>query len=124
MKIMFLQAPKLFNNMKFYFVGDYIQAFKADLMNLVKTAGGIISENKEQLLPSNCAGVNLDEATFVVYNADLSICTELEDEDSIKSQRLALAEDVAQEYGSRVVGHTWLLESIAACNLLPVTSRV
>ncbi|KAK1440833.1 hypothetical protein QVD17_06665 [Tagetes erecta] len=117
-------APKLFNNMKFYFVGDYIEAFKTDLMNLVKTAGGIISENKDQLLYRNCADMKVDEATFVVYNTDFTTYTELEDEDSIKSQRLALAEDVAQEYGSRVVGHTWLLESIAACSLLPVTPRV
>ncbi|XP_021995204.1 BRCA1-associated RING domain protein 1-like, partial [Helianthus annuus] len=28
-------APKLFNNMKFYFVGDFVQAFKSDLLNLV-----------------------------------------------------------------------------------------
>ncbi|KAK9071734.1 hypothetical protein SSX86_008163 [Deinandra increscens subsp. villosa] len=117
-------APKLFNNMKFYFVGDFVEAFKADLLNLVKTAGGSISETKEHLLSSNYAGVELDQPTYVVYNTDLSICVESEDEDSIKHQRIAVAEDVAQEYGSRVVGHTWILESIAACNLMPSTPRV
>ncbi|MFS7955935.1 putative [histone H3]-lysine(4) N-trimethyltransferase chromatin regulator PHD family [Helianthus anomalus] len=117
-------APKLFNNVKFYFVGDFVQAFKSDLLNLVKTAGGTISETKDQLLPSDHGGVELDQATYVVYNADLSICAEVENEDSIKAQRLAAAEGVAQECGSRVVGHTWILESIAACSLLPLTSRV
>ncbi|KAL8240736.1 hypothetical protein R6Q59_014091 [Mikania micrantha] len=117
-------APKLFNNMKFYFVGDFVEAFKADLLNLVTTAGGTICETKDQLLSSNQAGVELDQTTFVVYNADLSICYEFEDEHSIKIQRLAAAEVVAQESGSQVVGHTWILESIAACNLLPVTSRI
>ncbi|KAI3808701.1 hypothetical protein L1987_24659 [Smallanthus sonchifolius] len=114
-------APKLFNNMKFYFIGDFVEAFKTDLLNLVKTAGGTISETKDQLLSSNYAGLKLDEATFVVYNADLSICAELEDEGSIKFQRLAAAEDVAQESGARVVGHTWILESIAACSLMSFT---
>ncbi|KAI7731157.1 hypothetical protein M8C21_006565 [Ambrosia artemisiifolia] len=117
-------APKLFNNIKFYFVGDFVQAFKSDLLNLVKTAGGTISETKDQLLSSDYGGLDLDQTTYVVYNADMSICAELENEDTIKDQRLAAAEGVAEECGSRVVGHTWILESIAACSLLPLTSRV
>ncbi|XP_076914669.1 BRCA1-associated RING domain protein 1-like [Bidens hawaiensis] len=109
-------APKLFNNMKFYFVGDYVQAFKNDLLNLVKTAGGIIGETKDEL----------DQEAYVVYNADMSFSAEVEGENSIKSRRLDAAESVAQEYGSgsRVVEHTWILESIAACSLVPVPSRV
>ncbi|MFS7928984.1 putative BRCT domain, BRCA1-associated, BRCT domain superfamily [Helianthus anomalus] len=124
MNVMFLQAPKLFNNMKFYFVDDFVQAFKSDLLNLVKTTGGTISETKDQLLSSDHGGVELDQATYVVYNADLSICVDVEDEASIKAQRLAAMEGVAQECGSRVVGHTWILGSIVVCSLLPLTSRV
>ncbi|MFS7965005.1 putative RNA recognition motif domain, BRCT domain, BRCA1-associated, RNA-binding domain superfamily [Helianthus anomalus] len=124
MNVIFLQAPKLFNNMKFYFVGDFVQAFKSDLLNLVKTTGGTINETKDQLLSSDRGGVELDQATYVVYNADLSICADVEDEASIKAQRLVAVEGVAQECGSRVVGHTWILGSIDAYNLLPLTSRV
>ncbi|MFS8006715.1 putative ubiquitinyl hydrolase 1 [Helianthus anomalus] len=78
-------APKLFNNMKFYFVGDFVQAFKSDLLNLVKTAGGTLSETKDQLLSSDHGGMELDQATYAVYNADLSICADVENEDSIKA---------------------------------------
>ncbi|KAK1410138.1 hypothetical protein QVD17_36672 [Tagetes erecta] len=116
-------APKILSNMKFYFVGDFVQAFKDDLINLVKTAGGTIIETKDQLTSNNNADVNINEVTLVIYNADLSNCDKLEDEDSVKSQRLAAAKDVARVYGSRVIGHTWILESIAACTLLPFTSR-
>ncbi|MFS7949204.1 putative chromatin regulator PHD family [Helianthus anomalus] len=94
MNVMFLQAPKLFNKMKFYFVGYFVQAFKSKLLNLVKTAGGTISETMDQLLSSDHGG----------------------NEDSIKAQRLAVVEGVARECGSRAVGHTWILESIVACS--------
>nr|XP_043633946.1 BRCA1-associated RING domain protein 1 [Erigeron canadensis] len=118
-------GPKLFNNMNFYFIGNFVKAFKNDLLNLVTTAGGTISEVKDQLMStSNAAGdVKANQVTLVVYNADLSDRYEFEDEEAIKFQRLAAAENVAQEYGSRVVGHTWILESVAACSLLPFTSR-
>ncbi|KAI3741209.1 hypothetical protein L1987_58879 [Smallanthus sonchifolius] len=39
--------------------------------------------------------VIMDKSSFVVYNTDLSICAELEDEGSIKFQRLAAATNVA-----------------------------
>lgn len=119
---LYLQAPKLFNNMKFYFIGDFVQDFKTDLINLITTAGGTISTTKDQLLStSNDANVKANQVTLVVYNANLSDHSEYETEETIKSQRLAAAEDVAQVYGSRVVGHIWILESVAACSLLPFT---
>lgn len=123
---MSLQAPKLFNNLKFYFVGAFISAFKTDLVNLVMTAGGEIATTKDQLqLLSNDTDevVKVNQVTLVVYNADLSKRYEFEDEDTMKFQRLAAAEDVAQAYGSMIVEHTWILETIAACRLLPYTSR-
>ncbi|KAF5754409.1 putative RNA recognition motif domain, BRCT domain, BRCA1-associated, RNA-binding domain superfamily [Helianthus annuus] len=42
----------------------------------------------------------------------------------LRAQRLAAVEGVAQECGSRVVGHTWILGSIVLCSLLLLTSRV
>ncbi|MFS8011181.1 putative BRCT domain, BRCA1-associated, BRCT domain superfamily [Helianthus anomalus] len=37
-------APKLFNNLNFYFIGDFLSTYKADLLNLVTTAGGTIQK--------------------------------------------------------------------------------
>ena len=116
-----MQGPKLFNNYHFYFIGDFVQAFKTDLLNLVTTAGGAIIETKDQLLFSS-NGLDADEKrlTLVVYNADVSDCSEFEDKDNIKFQRLAAAEDVARACRSQIVGHTWILESIAGCNVVPI----
>ncbi|KAI3722344.1 hypothetical protein L2E82_33380 [Cichorium intybus] len=117
-------GPKLFNNLEFYFVGDFVQAYKTDLLNLVTTAGGTVIETKDQLLSSNNeADKDEKRVSLVVYNADLSDRSEFDDEDSIKFQRLATAEDVAQESRSQIVEHFWILESIAACSLLPFTPR-
>ncbi|GKE88493.1 BRCA1-associated RING domain protein 1 isoform X1, partial [Tanacetum coccineum] len=119
--------PKLFNNLKFYFIGDFVQAFKADLLNLVTTAGGTIADTKMELISSSNdanaeAKPNVNQVTVVVYNADYSDTYGFEDEASMKYQRSAAAEDVAQEFGSEIAGHTWILESIAACRVNLVRS--
>ncbi|KAK9058368.1 hypothetical protein SSX86_023209 [Deinandra increscens subsp. villosa] len=114
-------APKLFSNLNFYFVGDFVQSFKADLLNLVTTAGGTVTETKDHLVLSSSNDAhkkaNANQVTLVVYNADFSDNFGVEDEDSVKSQRLAAAEDVAQEFGCRIVAHIWILESIACGKL-------
>ncbi|XP_076912016.1 BRCA1-associated RING domain protein 1-like [Bidens hawaiensis] len=116
-------APKLFSNMKFYFVGDFVEAFKTDLINLVKTGGGTIIETKDQLSSNRFADVKVYGVSLVIYNADFSNCAELEDVDSVKFQRLGAAEDVARACGSRAIAHTWILDSVAACSLLPFTLK-
>nr|XP_043634602.1 BRCA1-associated RING domain protein 1-like [Erigeron canadensis] len=119
-------VPKLFNNMKFYFVGDFVEAYKSDFTILITTAGGIVSKTKEQLLSSlsyASTGVKVNQVTLVIYNADTSDCSLFQDKETTKSQRLASAQDIAQEYAAHVVAHTWILESVAACSLLPFTSR-
>ncbi|XP_024984241.1 BRCA1-associated RING domain protein 1 isoform X1 [Cynara cardunculus var. scolymus] len=114
-------GPKLFNDFHFYFIGDFVQAFKTDLLSLITTAGGTIIKTKDQLLSSsNDTDATVKRSALVVYNADLSDCSEFEDEDSIKFQRLAAAEDVARECKSQIVGHTWILESVAACSVVPI----
>lgn len=44
------------------------------------------------------------------------------DEVSTLWQRLNAAEDLAANTGSQVIGHAWILESIAACKLQPFVS--
>ncbi|GKB43325.1 BRCA1-associated RING domain protein 1 isoform X1, partial [Tanacetum coccineum] len=91
--------PKLFNNLKFYFIGDFVQAFKADLLNLVTTVGGTIADTKMELISSSNdanaeAKPNVNQVTVVVYNADYSNTYGFEDEASMKYQCDAVASKV------------------------------
>uniref|UniRef100_A0A5B7AMK6 Putative BRCA1-associated RING domain protein 1 n=1 Tax=Davidia involucrata TaxID=16924 RepID=A0A5B7AMK6_DAVIN len=111
-------APKLFNGLKFYFCGDFLRAYKKDLLHLVATAGGAVIENKEQLVARSDEVHATPTTTLVVYNVDPPQGCQF-GEDAFALQRKEVAEDLAEEIGSQVIGHTWLLESIAACKLQP-----
>ncbi|MFS8011190.1 putative BRCT domain, BRCA1-associated, BRCT domain superfamily [Helianthus anomalus] len=118
-------APKLFNNLNFYFIGDFLPTYKADLLNLVTTAGGTVIETRDQLLLSSHeedTKANVNEVTLVVYNADFSYNPGFEDETALKCRVLDEAEDLAQEVGCQVVPHIWILDSIA-CGLQPSIPR-
>lgn len=115
-----LQAPKLFIGLSFYFTGDFPPAYEDDLQDLVIAAGGTILEN-EELAASSCK----DQAApkvLVVYNLDSPGGCKVGEEVSILWQRLNEAEGIAAKVGAQVIGHTWLVESIAAGNLQPFVS--
>lgn len=98
-----------------------MSGYKEDLQNLVIAAGGTILAKEEVLVPQRC-----DQAastrTLVVYNLDPPQGCQLGDEVSIIWERLNEAQDLAAKIGSQVIGHTWLLESIAAYRLQPFVS--
>ncbi|GLT42278.1 hypothetical protein SLA2020_162890 [Shorea laevis] len=113
--------PKLFHGFDFYFVGDFVSAYKQDLINLVVAAGGTVSTVSEELLGCNTH----DQAAalsnrVVVYNLDPPEGSELGEEVSIMWQRINEAQELATKIGGQVIGHTWLLESIAAYKLKPL----
>lgn len=114
-----MQVPKLFNSLNFYFSGDFLPAYKNDLLNLVRTAGGTVIENKEELVAQSHDVHSTPSTTLVVYNVDPLQQYTLGDEDSAVLQRLRAAEDLARGTACRVLKHTWILESIAACKLQP-----
>ncbi|XP_057963551.1 BRCA1-associated RING domain protein 1 isoform X2 [Malania oleifera] len=114
-------APKLFNGLNFYFTGEFLPAYERDLQNLVATAGGTILKSKEKLMAQGHE-VETTPTTLVVYNLDPPQGCDLGDEVSVVLHRLEEADTLAAEIGSRVIPHTWLLESIAACKLLPFAS--
>ncbi|KAK2978135.1 hypothetical protein RJ640_029129, partial [Escallonia rubra] len=115
----FENVQKLFDGFYFYFNGEFVPAYKNDLLSLVKTAGGTVIESKDQLVALSYGG-QVTPKTLVVYNLDRPKGCSLEDEGSIMLQRLEQAEDLADKIGSQVIGHTWILESIAACKLQPL----
>ncbi|XP_062080026.1 BRCA1-associated RING domain protein 1 [Humulus lupulus] len=116
-------APKLFSGLNFYFLGDFLPSYKDDLQDLVIAAGGTVLESREELATQRTdqQAVRTPKA-FVVYNIDPPEGCKLGDEVSILWQRLSEAEDIASRTGAQVIGHTWLLESIAGYKLQPVVS--
>ncbi|KAK3007922.1 hypothetical protein RJ639_013742, partial [Escallonia herrerae] len=113
---------KLFDGFYFYFNGEFVPAYKNDLLSLVITAGGTVIESKDQLVALSYGG-QVTAKTLVVYNLDRPKGCSLEHEGSIMLQRLEQAEDLADKIGSQVIGHTWVLESIAACKLQPLLAH-
>ncbi|VFQ86267.1 unnamed protein product [Cuscuta campestris] len=106
-------APKLFESLRFYPSGDFVGPFLKDLLELVKVAGGTVVERKEDLIDAK--GQNC----LIVYNCDPLRVSMPDAERSIVPKRLEEAEDLAKQSGSLVIKHTWILESIAACDLVP-----
>lgn len=104
-------------------MGDFLPSYKEDLQDLVVAAGGTVLKSEE--LAAQSRGHEeavLTPRTLVVYNIDPPEGCKLGEEVSILWQRLSEAQDLASETGSEVIGHTWLLESIAGYKLKPVVS--
>ncbi|KAG2255111.1 hypothetical protein Bca52824_074405 [Brassica carinata] len=113
--------PKLFDGMKFCFYGDFFKGYKEDLQNLVKVAGGTILKTEEELNAERSNNVGDQRSSpVVVYNIDPPPGCGLGEEVTIIWQRANEAEALSTKTGSRVVGHTWLLESIAGYKLHPM----
>ncbi|KAK7396451.1 hypothetical protein VNO78_17470 [Psophocarpus tetragonolobus] len=110
--------PKLFSGLKFYFSGDYVSTYKEDLEELVEVGGGTVLRSKEELEVKRREYKVNSSKCLVVYNLDPPQGCKLGDEVSILWQRLNDAEDLAANT-LQVIGHTWILESIAACKLQP-----
>lgn len=102
--------------MDFYFSGDFEPDYKEDLLDLVITAGGKVNEIKEQLLAPSHEAQATPSVSLVVYNNE---CRQ-DDEGSVVFKRREAAENLAHEIGSKVIAHTWLLESMAAHQLQPL----
>ncbi|WVZ06883.1 hypothetical protein V8G54_020229 [Vigna mungo] len=110
--------PKLFSGLKFYFSGDYVSTYKEDLEELIEVGGGAVLRSKEELEAQRHECKVNSPKFLVVYNLDPPQGCKLGEEVSILWQRLNDAEDLAANT-LQVIGHTWILESIAACKLQP-----
>ncbi|XVF81030.1 hypothetical protein PTKIN_Ptkin15bG0123700 [Pterospermum kingtungense] len=115
-------ASKLFDGFSFCFVGDFVPGYKEDLQNLVVAAGGTVLRRMEESVEQNNGDQAVQTRTIVVYNLDAPRGSELGEEVSIIWQRVNEAQDLATKVGAQVIGHTWLLESIAAYKLQPFAS--
>lgn len=113
-----LQAPKLFSGLEFYFFGDFVPSYKGYLKDLVIAAGGTI-QVKEDMGSQGSNSKITPAMNVVIYNRDPPQDCKSSQLSSIIEQRHGEAEAFAANTGSKVVDHTWLLESIAACRLQP-----
>lgn len=107
-----MQEPKLFDGLKFYFNGEFLPAYKVDLLDLVRTAGGTIIQNTEQLLIQSQGIPSVSSSLLIVYNSDPP-----------RGRAVGEAKCMADMTNSQVIQHTWILESIAACKLHPFASQ-
>ncbi|CAH9129465.1 unnamed protein product [Cuscuta epithymum] len=114
-------APKLFAGLRFYPSGDFLAAYLKDLLELTKVAGGTILQGKEEVIAAKGQdrGQSDHPTCLIVYNCDPPRECMPKEESSIMLRRLEEAENLAKLSGSLVIKHTWILESIAACKLLP-----
>ena len=96
--------------------------YKEDLEDLIEVGGGIVLRSKEELEAKRHECEGAPSKLLVVYNLDPPQGCKLGEEVSILWHRLNEAEDIASNAGSQVIGHTWILESIAACKLQPFVS--
>ncbi|XP_057549284.1 BRCA1-associated RING domain protein 1-like isoform X2 [Amaranthus tricolor] len=107
---------KLFDNLKFFFYGDFVSSFKRDLQNLVMTGGGTILK-ADELQPSSGKQCYQPSTSIIVYNDDSIEVNEI-------VQRQVEAKKVALESGSQVIAYTWILDSIASGLLKPFVQKM
>uniref|UniRef100_A0A7N0T7R9 Uncharacterized protein n=1 Tax=Kalanchoe fedtschenkoi TaxID=63787 RepID=A0A7N0T7R9_KALFE len=108
-------GAKVFTGLRFYFSGYFIPHFKRDLQNLLAAAGGSIIGSAQE----SSSKADERHETVIVYNLDPLNKGDASDEALVVQQRRDEALDLAKRAGGIAVAHTWLLESIAACKLLP-----
>ncbi|XP_031501929.1 protein BREAST CANCER SUSCEPTIBILITY 1 homolog isoform X2 [Nymphaea colorata] len=110
------KEPPLFSGLLFYFIGDYEASYKGSLQDLVLAGGGRLLQNDSCSRSSDDESKSRD-STIIVYS---QVYPEgVMEVDSVIEQRLKEAVSLAAETGGKVVSHTWLLDSIAACQLQP-----
>nr|XP_011460685.1 PREDICTED: protein BREAST CANCER SUSCEPTIBILITY 1 homolog isoform X3 [Fragaria vesca subsp. vesca] len=112
------KEPKLFDGLKFYFMGDYVPSYKGYLQDLVIAAGGTVLHRKP--VPESqkgSSGSPLECRTFIIYSLELPDQCHPSKKGTIFNQRLADAKSVASSAGANVASNSWILNSIAACKL-------
>ncbi|KAJ3680022.1 hypothetical protein LUZ60_016300 [Juncus effusus] len=98
-------APLLFSEFRFHFSGHYMPYYKSHLEELIFAAGGLVIDQSK-----------LDSSAVVVYSTEPPQGSPDGWDDVINKRKLE-AQELGLGFGCRVVAHTWLLDSIAACSL-------
>ncbi|KAI3947942.1 hypothetical protein MKW92_024883 [Papaver armeniacum] len=105
--------PKLFTGLHFYFTGEFVPLYKKSLEGLVVYAGARVLTKNSLLSRSDVEG-ECSSTTLIVYDFDEEVSF------TVLLERRREAEALAKQCRSVVIGHTWILESIAALKLEPL----
>lgn len=100
-----MQEPKLFNGLKFYMMGDFEVAYKGYLQDMIVAAGGTILRRRPITNDDN------EASTIVVFNVEPSKKKTL-------TERRSDAEALARSVNARAGSSSWVLDSIAGCQML------
>jgi BRCA1-associated RING domain protein 1 len=99
------KKPKLFTGLKFYIMGDFELAYKGYLQDLIVAAGGTILRRRPVSSDDN------EASTIVVFSVEPSKKKTL-------TQRRSDAEALAKSARARAASSSWVLDSIAGCQIL------
>ncbi|KAJ3696143.1 hypothetical protein LUZ60_001520 [Juncus effusus] len=108
------KEPKLFNEMKFYLIGDYTKDYRSFIQDLIIKAGGTIlqrkpiSRDQQKLLDDS-------SPTYIIYSIE-----NREKERACDERVLLQAEVLADVSGGKIASSAWIIDSIAACKLQPL----
>ncbi|GMI87859.1 breast cancer susceptibility1, ARABIDOPSIS THALIANA BREAST CANCER SUSCEPTIBILITY1 [Hibiscus trionum] len=112
------EQPKLFNECKFYIMGDFEPSYKGYLQDVVIAAGGIILHRKPI---SGGPGALLSgchiSSTFIIYSVELLDKCDPKKRHMVLSHRQSDAEALASSTGAKAVSNSWVLNSISACKM-------
>lgn len=115
------QDPKLFSKCQFYLAGDFTPSHKGYLQDLVTAAGGTVlhrkplTEDQERLFENSSV-----LETIIVYNIEVPGKQKNGKGVDFNSRR-AEAQALADDCGAKVVTSSWIIDSIAAFKLQPLT---
>ncbi|XP_050232818.1 protein BREAST CANCER SUSCEPTIBILITY 1 homolog [Mercurialis annua] len=108
------KQPKIFEGLKFYFIGDFVASYKGYIQDLIVAGGGTILHRK----PLPGAEADRSPSTFIIYSIELPDKCDTKNKGMvILNQRRADAEAMASATGAKAVNNSWILNSIAACRL-------
>ncbi|KAK8625447.1 hypothetical protein V6N13_090319 [Hibiscus sabdariffa] len=112
------KQPKLFNDCKFYIMGDFATSYKGYLQDVVIAAGGTILHRKPISgdLGSSLSG-SPTSSTFIIYSVELPDKGGPKKQHMILSRRQSDAEALANSTGAKSVSNSWVLNSISACKM-------
>lgn len=108
----YVQQPKIFNGCKFYFMGDFTP-YKGYLQDLVIAAGGTILHRKPITEDPNASIFQ----TFIIYSLEIPDKCNPSKKATIINRCRSDADALASSTGAKLASNSWVLNSIAACNL-------
>ncbi|KAL4200638.1 hypothetical protein AMTRI_Chr02g212140 [Amborella trichopoda] len=113
------KKPKLFNGYEFYFCGDFLASYKKYLQEMVTASGGTVLQRKPILKKreNSIENVTQTKKTFIIYSLELPEKSNSGQRALIMDRRRAEAHTIASGLGAQAIGHSWILDSIAACKL-------